>query len=158
MREGLELLREQQVHNNLRLFYVLLAEIEADSDRLEAGLATLDAQHEIIERSGERWFHAEVHRARGELLLRNPSANLDAAETAFRRAIEIARSQQTRTFELRSAVALARLYQATGRSEAVRELLTPAVADFSEGPELPEVEQANRLLADLVSNERTQAR
>jgi tetratricopeptide (TPR) repeat protein len=150
MREGLELLREQQVHNNLRLFYVLLAEIEADSDRLEAGLATLNAQHEAIEKSGERWFHAEVHRTRGELLLRDSSDNLDAAETAFRRAIEIARNQQTRTFELRSALALAKLYQATGRAEAVRELLSPAVADFIEGPELPEVEQANRLLADLA--------
>jgi predicted ATPase len=150
MREGLELLREQQVHNNLRLFYVLLAEIEADSNQLKAGLATLSAEHEAIEQSGVRWFHAEVHRARGELLLRDSSDNLDAAETAFTRAIEIARSQQTRTFELRAVLALAKLYQATARGEAACELLAPAVAGFTEGPELPEVEQANRLLADLV--------
>jgi predicted ATPase len=150
IREGLELLHEQQVYNNLRLFYVLLAEVEADSDRLEAGLATLRAEQEAIEESGVRWFHAEVHRARGELLLRHSSDNLDAAETAFKHAIDVSRSQMTRTFELRAALSLAKLYHATGRGEAARELLAPAVAGFTEGPELPEVEQANRLLADLV--------
>jgi predicted ATPase len=73
-----------------------------------------------------------------------------AAEFDFVRAIDIARSQQTRSFELRAALSLANFYQATGRREAARELLAPIVAGFTEGPELPEVEQANRLLADLA--------
>jgi hypothetical protein len=64
-------------------------------------------------------------------------------------AIQIARAQQTRTFELRAALSLAKVYQATGRDQAARELLVAASAGFSEEPELPEVEQANRLLAML---------
>ena len=86
MREGLELLHEQQVHNNMRLFHVLLAEAEAELGRLEVGLATLSAEHEAIERTGERWFHAEVHRVRGELLLRRQPPDVSAAESAFMRA------------------------------------------------------------------------
>src|SRR5215831_10220269 len=68
------------------------------------------------------------------------------AEAAFTRAVEIAQHQQTRTFELRAALALARLYQATDRSEAGRLLLRPVAARFKDEPELPEVAEAYRLL------------
>jgi hypothetical protein len=61
-------------------------------------------------------------------------------------AIEIARRQQTPTFELRAALLLVKLYQATGRDSAMPEMLAAAVAGFNEGPELPEVAEANRLL------------
>ena len=145
MREGLELLHEQQVHNNMRLFHVLLAEAEAESGRLEVGLATLSAEHEAIERTGERWFHAEVHRVRGELLLRRQPPDVSAAESAFMRAIEIARRQQTRSFELRAALALAKFYKTTGRgADAV---LAPALDGFSPTPEFPEIAEALALLA-----------
>jgi hypothetical protein len=62
------------------------------------------------------------------------------------RAITIARSQQTRTFELRAALSLAKLYQATGRDQVVSELLVPALDGFNAGAELPEVEEMHRLL------------
>jgi predicted ATPase len=127
----------------------LLAEAEAEAGQIEAGLATLDAQLATIGLSGQRWFEAEMHRVRGDLLLKRRPSEVTTAEVAFRRAIEIAHSQQTRTFELRASLALAKLYQATGRGEAARELLAPAVVGFSEGPELPEVAEANRLLASL---------
>jgi len=94
-------------------------------------------------------FEAEMHRVRGDLLLKRHPPDAVAAEAAFTRAIEIAGGQQTRSFELRAALALAKLYQATGRGEAARQLLAPALAGFTEGPELPEVAEANRLLASL---------
>jgi hypothetical protein len=62
------------------------------------------------------------------------------------RAIDIARSQQTRTFELRAALSLAKFYQTTGRDQAAKELLVPALVGFDAGPEVPEVEEAQRLL------------
>jgi predicted ATPase len=71
------------------------------------------------------------------------------AEGAFMQAVEIARSQQTRTFELRAALSLAKLYQTTGRASAMRELLAAAIVGFTEGPELPEVAEASRLLESL---------
>jgi predicted ATPase len=125
----------------------LLAEREAEAGRVEAALATLDAQLAAIEQTGQHWFDAEVHRARGELLLKLQRPDVAAAESAFMRAIEIARGQQTRTFELRAALSLAKLYKTTGRDQLAGELLAPALVGFSAGPEVPEVEEARRLLA-----------
>jgi hypothetical protein len=62
------------------------------------------------------------------------------------RAIEIARNQQTRTFELRAALSLAKLYQTTGRDHVASELLVPALVGFNAGSKVPEVEEAQRLL------------
>jgi predicted ATPase len=124
----------------------LLAEREAQAGRVEAALATLDAQLAAIEQTEQRWFDAEVYRVRGALLLKLPRPDITGAESAFRRAIDIAAGQRTRTFELRAALSLAKLCQATGRDRAAADLLVPALAGFNAGPEFPEVEEANRLL------------
>jgi predicted ATPase len=124
----------------------LLAEREAEEGRVEVALATLDAQLAAIEQTGQHWFDAEVHRVRGELLLKLQRPDAAAAESAFLRAIEIARGQQTRTFELRAALSLAKLYKTTGLDRLAGELLVPALAGFNAGPEVPEVEEAHRLL------------
>jgi hypothetical protein len=70
------------------------------------------------------------------------------------RAIDIARSQQTQTFELRAALSLAKFYRTTGRDQAAKELLVPTLVGFDAGPEVPEVEEAQRLLTmdQLVAN------
>jgi tetratricopeptide (TPR) repeat protein len=150
MRQAMAALRDMGNQLFEPLDGTLLAEIEAEAGETEAGLATLDAQLAAVKLSGQRWFEAEMHRVRGDLLLKGHPPDATAAEVAYTRAIEIACSQQTRTFELYAALSLAKLYQATGRGEAARELLAPAVAGFTEEPEFPEVEQANRLVADLV--------
>ena len=146
MREGFRLAGEI----GFRVFEsrsgTLLAEVEAEAGRVEAGLATLDAQFAVIAQTGERSLEAEMNRVRGELLLRLEPPDNTGAEAAYTRAIEIARSQQTRTFELRAALSLAKLHHARGRIEDVRELLEPALVGFSVGPELPEVAEAERLV------------
>jgi predicted ATPase len=124
----------------------LLAEREAQAGRVEAALATLDAQLAAIEQTGQRWFDAEVHRVRGELLVKLRRPDVAAAESALIRAIEIARGQRTRTFELRAALSLAKLYKTTGRDQLAGELLAAALVGFNAGPEVPEVEEAQRLL------------
>jgi predicted ATPase len=146
MREGLALWNEMYYRLFAPLTATLLAEREAEAGRVEVGLATLDAQLAAIEQTGERWFDAEVHRVRGELLLKQRRPDVAAAEGALMRAIEIARSQQTRMFELRAALSLAKLYQTTGRDHVASELLVPALVGFDDGPEVPEVEEARRLL------------
>ncbi len=147
MREGLALWNEMDYRLFAPLTGTLLAEREAEAGRVEVGLATLDAQLAAIERTGQRWFEAEMYRGRGELLLKLLRPDLAAAESAFMRAIAIARVQQTRTFELRAALSLAKLYKATARNQAASELLVPALVGFDAGPEVPEVEEAQRLLA-----------
>lgn len=98
------------------------------------------------EQSGQHWLDAELHRVQGELLLRRDPPSCSDAEDAFNRALDIARSQQTKTFELRAALRLARLHATTGRAGAVSELLAPVLADFDAGQELPEIENAEKLL------------
>jgi len=146
MREGLALARKSEIGLWLSLYGTLVAEVEAEAGLVEAGLATLDAQLLEVEQTEERWFVAEMHRVRGELLLKVQPPDVAAAESAFLRAIEIARSQQARTFELRAALSLAKLYQSTDRNQAACELLVAALAGFGASPELPEVEEAQRLM------------
>jgi len=154
MREGLALWKEMDFRLFTPLTWTLLAECEAKAGRVEAGLATLDAQHAAIEQTGQRWFAAEVHRVRGELLLKLRQPDFAAAESAFMHAIEIARNQNTRTFELRAALSLAKLCQTTGRDQVASELLVPTLVGFNSGPEIPELEEAQQLLTD-VSGRRT---
>jgi predicted ATPase len=108
----------------------------------------------LIEQTGQHWSDAEVHRVRGELLFKRQTTDIEAVEQAFNKSLAIARIQQVRTFELRSALSLAKLYQATGRDLAVNGLIVPALIDFAEGPELPEVERANHLLASITKSAR----
>jgi len=124
----------------------LLAEREGEAGRVEIGLTTLDAQLAASEQTGQRWFDSEMQRVRGELLLKRTPPDFAVAGSAFMRAIEIARSQQTRTFELRAALSLAKLYKTTGRDQVASEVLVRALAGFNAGPEVPEVEEAQRLL------------
>ena len=91
MREGLALWNEMHYRLFAPLTGTLLAEREAEAGRVEVGLATLDEQLAAIEQTEERWFDAEVHRVRGELLLKVRRSYVAAAESAFMRAIKIAR-------------------------------------------------------------------
>ena len=144
MCEGLALSNEMYFRVFAPLTGTLLAEREAEAGRVEIGLATLDAQLAAIEQTGQRWFDSEVQRVRGELLLKLTPPDFAAAESAFMRAIEIARSQQTRTFELRAALSLAKLYQMTGRGRVASELLVPVLVCFKAGPQIPEARALSR--------------
>jgi predicted ATPase len=149
VRESLAILYEMGNRVPRPLFAALVGEVEAGEGRIEVALDILKDQLVETDRSGQSWYDAELHRMRGELLLQYERPDAAGAESDFMRAIEIACSRQTRTFELRAALSLAKLYQATGRGEAALDPLTPAVAGFTEGPELPEVAEANRLLASI---------
>jgi predicted ATPase len=146
MRDGMALIREQGIRFAVPFFEALLAEVEAQSGRPETGLAILDSVVEEMERTGQRWFQSEIHRQRGELLLQRTPADVAGAEAELLRAIDVARGQLTRNFELRGALALARLYHARGSAEKVRALLAPALAAF-EGQEFPELTEAKQLIA-----------
>jgi predicted ATPase len=148
MREGFGLLDEIGFRVFQPFSATLLAEVEAEGGGVEAGLKLLNAALISIERTGERWFEAEVNRVRGDLLLRLKRPDNTGAEAAYTRAVEIARKQRARTFELRTALSLARFYHVTGRIDNVREVLGRALCGFTLGPELPEVLDAEQLLAE----------
>jgi tetratricopeptide (TPR) repeat protein len=148
MRERKALIRKKHYRFLEPLYAKLLSDVEAGAGHIECALDIVGDALAEAEQTGQKWFD-ELHRARGELLLRHVPADVPAAEATFLRAIEVARSQQTRTFELRAALSLAKIYQETGRDLAAHKLLAPALVGFSEGPNLAEVGEAIRLLASM---------
>ncbi len=146
MQRCLATLAQQKYALFWTVMHTLLAEVEAGEGRVENGLQILNDQLAEIERTSHHAFDVELHRMRGELLLRSGVAGRAAAEAAFRRAIEIAQQQRTVTFGLRASLSLAQLYKDMGRHEAARDLLVPALRGFDDPDEVPEVLQAQRLL------------
>ena len=151
MHEGMAMLRLRQEELFMPLRITLLAEAEAEAGRADAGLAMVDDQLATIERTGQRWFLAELHRARGEILLRCPPCDHAAVESAFIHAIEVARSQAAKLFELQAAMSLARLWRDQGKRVEARDLLGPIYNWFTDGLEPPDLKEAKALMEQLTS-------
>jgi predicted ATPase len=107
----------------------------------------LDQALQLVERTGERWFAAELDRQRGRLLLRQ--GHSEAAEELYRKALGIAREQEAKLWELRAAASLARLWRDQGRRAAARDLLAPVYGWFTEGFTTPDLKEAKALLDEL---------
>ena len=149
MRRGVELLREQNVLFFDGLLKIALAEAEAQAGDPDRAVAILDEALATCDRTGHRTFEAELHRARGEMLLKRDPANPAPAEEAFLTAIAVAKQQGTRSFELRAALSLAKLYQSTARPADAHAVLAPALEGFSPTPEMPEIAEAQALLVAI---------
>jgi predicted ATPase len=106
-----------------------------------------------LERTEERWYEAEVHRIRGEILLKRDPADTAAPEQSFQAAIAIAQSQKARSFELRAALSLAKLYRVANRNADADALLAPAVEGFPSTRQFPELTEAQTLLAALSESD-----
>ncbi len=134
----------------LRLPYYLslLAQVYGKAGRVEEGLACIDEALAEARTYNERWWDAELHRLRGELLLMH-GADASDVEAAFLRAISIARSQQAKSLELRATMSLARLWIAQNRSDDARRQLSDLYTWFTEGFETPDLQAARLLLAQL---------
>ena len=138
--------------NKFRLpFYRgLLAEIEAEGGDTEAALAGIDEALALAGETGEHWFDAGLHRIRGEILVKQNPADPAPAEAAFLAAIAVAQQQKARSFELRAALSLAKLYQSTGRPIDAHDVLGPALEGFSPTPEFPQIAEAKALFESLA--------
>ncbi len=134
----------------LRLPYYLslLAQVYEKAGRAEEGLSSIDEALLEARTHNERWWDAEIHRLRGELLLLR-GADATDAESAFLRAIEIARSQQAKSLELRATMSIARLWSAQHRSTDAKRRLQDIYSWFTEGFETPDLQATRQLLAQL---------
>jgi class 3 adenylate cyclase/predicted ATPase len=150
LRHSLAKLAEQGVLVPMPWFLRGLAEREAEGQDTDAGLAHIDEALALAQRTGERWTDAELHRVRGDILVRARPGDAAAAEEAYSAAIAIAKWQGARSFGLRAALSLAKLYQSTGRPVEAHDVLAPALEGFSPTPEMPEIEEAQALLAALA--------
>jgi class 3 adenylate cyclase/predicted ATPase len=126
----------------------LLASAHRRAGQVEAGLARVNDALDRVDRTGGRWFEAELHRVRGELLLVTPAPRL-AAEASFRRALTVAREQSARMWELRAATSLARLWRDQNKRTEARDLLAPVYGWFTEGFDTPDLREAKALLIEL---------
>jgi len=149
MRRGLAINREQGFVWFLPGFEAALAEAEARAGNTDAGLKRLDAAFAELERTEQRWYEAEMHRIRAEILLKRDPADPAAAEQSLPAAIAIAQSQKARSFELRAALSLAKLYHAANRDADAHAVLGPAVEGFPLTQQFPELTEAQALLAAL---------
>jgi class 3 adenylate cyclase/tetratricopeptide (TPR) repeat protein len=157
MRRGAELLRERNVLLFDGLVKIALAEAEAQANDVDRALAILDEALARSEQTGHRTFEAELHRVRAETLLKRDPANSAQAEEAFQTAIAIADQQGARSFGLRAALALAKLYQSTARAAEAHAVLAPALEGFAPTPEMPEIAEARAQLAGLAEMEEVKA-
>jgi predicted ATPase len=130
-------------------FLALLAEAHSTMGQPESGLTALAEALTLVDTTGERWYEPELYRLKGVLLLQQSSDNSTAAETCFHHAIRIAQSQQTKSWELRAATSLARLWQQQGKRQEAHDLLAPVYHWFTEGFETADLKDAKALLDAL---------
>jgi len=152
--EGISLLRSGSIAYRatgteafMPYYTALMARACESAGQVEEGLALLDEAFQIVERTGERWFAAELNRHKGELLLQQ--GNAEAAEELYRSALSIAEKQEAKLWELRAAVSLARIRRDQGRSSEARDHLAPIYGWFTEGFDTPDLKEAMALLDEL---------
>jgi predicted ATPase len=98
---------------------------------------------------GERWYEAERHRLRGHLLLALAADHQAEAESCFQQALDVARRQQAKAWELRAATSLARLWQQQGKRAEAQALLAPLYDWFTEGFDTADLQEVRTLLEEL---------
>jgi predicted ATPase/class 3 adenylate cyclase len=133
----------------------LLTEAYGKAGQAEDGLATLVEALAMVDKTGERFYEAELHRLKGELTLKQSSASgLESrvqkeAEACFHQAIEVARKQQAKSLELRAVMSLSRLWQQQGKREEAHALLAEIYGWFTEGFDTKDLQEAKALLEEL---------
>jgi predicted ATPase/class 3 adenylate cyclase len=150
VRQGITTLRAAGGAVLVPYLCTVLADVCDHLGHPEDGLQALAEAHALVEQHEERWWEAEVYRLRGVLLLRQAGTQQAEAETWLQRALDVARSQQAKSLELRAAVSLVRLWQRHGKRTAAYELLAPVYNWFTEGFDTADLQEAKALLAALT--------
>ena len=142
----------------------LVAEAYGKVGQTEEGLTVLAEALATADKTGERYYEAELYRLKGTLTLQSevrgpasgvpntqhPTPNTQEAEACFLKAIEIARRQQAKSLELRAAVSLARLWQQQGKKKEARQILAEIYGWFTEGFDTKDLQEAKALLEELT--------
>jgi predicted ATPase len=151
LRQGLTDWSATGAETHRTYFLGLLAEALGRGGLVQEGLSVLTEALALMHRSGTVFYGAELHRVKGEFLLRQ-EATEDAcreAEACFRRALTIARRQQAKSLELRAAMSLTRLYQRQDRQAEARPMLAECYDWFTEGFDTPDLQEAKALLEQI---------
>ena len=136
-------------------YLALLADAERRLGRCAEGMRMLDEGFAVVEELSDKFYEAEIHRLKGELILQQhseagtSSKAEDEAEASYRRALRVARDQFAKSWELRAAMSLARLWRRQDRREEARAIVAPVYQWFTEGLQTRDLSEARALLEIL---------
>ena len=134
----------------LPLYWPPLARAHAELGQFEEAWRCIGEATTAAETTKEKWCEAEIHRTAGELALMSPEPDAAQAQAHFERAIAIARAQQAKSWELRAATSLARLWRDQGERQQARDLLAPVYGWFTEGFDTADLKETKGLLDELT--------
>jgi predicted ATPase len=136
---------------NVPITLLNLAKAYAQLGKFDEALGCISEATAAVERTKERWFEAEVYRMAGEIALQSPVRDAAKAEAFFVRALAVARAQQAKSWELRAAMSIARLFRDQGKRDQARDLLAPVYNWFTEGFDTLDLKEAKALLGELLA-------
>ena len=153
MRQALAVLINKGMRIVVVFFQGLLADLELETLGADSAVARIDEALVSADQSTNFASLPFLHRLRGDTLLQRNPPNIAPAEDAYRTAIAIANRQGARSYELLASLSLAKLHRSTGRLVEAQAVLGPALEGFSPTPEMPEIAEAQALLAALSETE-----
>ncbi|MBI3756512.1 MAG: AAA family ATPase [Deltaproteobacteria bacterium] len=151
IRQGLAAYRAMGAEQAVPYFLALLAEAYGKVGQAEEGLSTLSEALMLVNKTGARWYEAELYRLKGELLLAQEGLRekTEEAEECFLRAIAVARKQEAKSLELRAVMSLGRLWQQQGKKDEACQMLAEIYNWFTEGFDTKDLQDAKALLEEL---------
>jgi predicted ATPase len=150
--QGLAAWRASGAEMCLPFYLAMLAEVYGKVGQTEEGLTALAEALATVDRTGERFYEAELYRLKGELTLQQHNvqrSTFKEVEECFHKAIEIARRQQAKSWELRAVISLSRLWQQQGKKKEAHELLSEIYNWFTEGLDTKDLQEAKALLEEV---------
>jgi predicted ATPase len=150
MRQGIAAWRATGAELQRPYYLALLAEAHGKAGQADEGLRVLAEALTAMHTTGERQHEAELYRLKGELLLKQDVPDAQEAERCLRQAVDVARQQQAKSFELRAAMSLSRLWQRQGKRQEAYDLLAPIYGWFTEGFDTADLQEAKTLLEALA--------
>jgi predicted ATPase len=163
IREGLAVWRGTGAEISVSHFLALLAESYGKTGQTEEALSAVVEALAVVDKTGERYYEAELYRLRGELTLQQAGSRpqavgfkekMEEAEKCFHKAIETAHKQQAKSLELRATMSLARLWQQQGKRDDARQMLAEVYNWFTEGFDTRDWQEAKALLTELEGQEK----
>jgi predicted ATPase len=148
---GLTAYRSTGAAGFVPLYLSSLARAYAELGQFDNAWGCIGEAKTSIETTNERWCEAEVYRITGEVALKLPGADADRGATYFKSALAVARQQPAKSWELRAAMSMARLWRDQGKPVEARDLLAPVYGWFTEGFDTLDLKEAKALLDELVA-------
>jgi predicted ATPase len=149
IQQGLSNLRDTGAGLNQSSRLTMLAQVYGVAGHTAKGIQTLEDALRVAHKTGARVYQTERYRLKGELLLALTPQNWQEAETHFLAALDLARRQQAKSFELRAVISLSRLWQRQGKAREARHLLATIYHWFTEGLHTADIQEAHALLQEL---------